>query len=165
MRAQARGQAIARIYDITAGKYDLVVRAGPSYGTQREEAREQIVEIMRSYPPSAPVLGPMFLRNSDWPGADEAAKKLEGGGENPQAQQMQQMQGMIQQGQQRLAQLEQENRELKAQTALKAQELQIKNKEAEARMLEAQAKAQSLLIEAAQPRVAPEPPSNPFGLG
>ena len=74
-------QAIARVFDICAGKYDLIVKAGPNYSTLREETRTEIVEIIRAFPESAPVLGPMYLRHCDWPGADEAAEKLEGMGQ------------------------------------------------------------------------------------
>jgi P-type E1-E2 ATPase len=39
--------------------------------------RAEIVEVIRNWPEAGPVLGPLYLRNSDWPGADEAADKLE----------------------------------------------------------------------------------------
>lgn len=156
-------QAIGRIYDLTAGKYDLVVKAGPSFGTQREQAREEIVEVIRAYPAGAPILGPMYLKNSDWPGADEAAQKMEQmaagpQGPNPQQvqQQMQQMQGALQQAQQKAAELEMQNRELKAGNDLKAFELQIKKQEADTRSFEAQAKAQADMIQASQPQVPPQ---------
>jgi hypothetical protein len=79
--------AIERIYDLTAGKYDLVVKAGPNYTTLREETRAELIEIIRSVPESAQILGPMYLRQSDWPGADEAADKIEAGGVPPEVQQ------------------------------------------------------------------------------
>ncbi len=69
--------AMTRVFDLTAGKYDLVVKAGPNYSTLREETRKEIVDIIRAFPAAATVLGPMYLRHSDWPGADEAADKLE----------------------------------------------------------------------------------------
>lgn len=69
---------MTRVFDLTAGKYDLIVKSGPNYSTLREQTRTEIVEIIRSFPAAAPVLGPMYLRHSDWPGADDAADKLEG---------------------------------------------------------------------------------------
>ena len=42
------GQEVRRIYDLGAGKYDLVVKAGPAFGTQREAAREELVEVIRA---------------------------------------------------------------------------------------------------------------------
>jgi len=79
--------AMTRVFDLTAGKYDLIVKAGPNYSTLREETRKEIVEIIRAFPDAATILGPMYLRHSDWPGADEAADKLEGITENQQAEQ------------------------------------------------------------------------------
>jgi hypothetical protein len=142
---QARGQAISRVYDLTAGKYDLVVRAGPSFGTQREFARAEIVEIIRAFPDSAPILGPMFLENSDWPGADEAAEQLKAmtAPQQQDPQQSQQMQAMMQQAQEQMAQLAQENEALKQQAAAKAKELDIRAFEAVTKRLEVQAKAQN----------------------
>lgn len=79
--------AMTRVFDLTAGKYDLIVKAGPNYSTLREETRKEIVEIIRAFPDAATILGPMYLRHSDWPGAEEAADKLEGITENQQAEQ------------------------------------------------------------------------------
>jgi hypothetical protein len=75
----AQGDPVDRIYDLTAGKYDLIVKSGPSFTSQREEARQELIEIIRSVPESAQVLGPMYLRQSDWPGAEAAADKIEQG--------------------------------------------------------------------------------------
>jgi hypothetical protein len=120
---------VTHVYDITAGKYDLVVKAGPSFGTLREETREEIVEVVRAYPDSAPILGPMYLRNSDWPGAEEAADKLEalaGGGEPQIPPEVQQQ---IQQGMELIQKLQAENEALKADQQGKAQERQIQQQE------------------------------------
>lgn len=162
MEAQMRGQAIGRLYDLTAGKYDLVVKAGPSFGTQREEARAEIVEVVRAYPAAAPVLGPMYLRNSDWPGADDAADKLESmaGGQQDGGSQAQ-----ISQMQQQMMQLELENRALKEANQIKAFEAETKRMEAQVKAQEVAMKGQVALVEAAQPRVAPSPPTNLFGVG
>lgn len=141
-------QGIARIYDLTAGKYDLIVKAGPSYASQREYAQAEIVEIIRAFPDSAPILGPMYLRNSDWPGADEAADKLEqgqGGGDPQQAQQaMAQMQQLAQENQQLKTQLQ----DKQAEHQLKAMELQIKNKEADIKASDVAAREREALLNA-----------------
>lgn len=71
------GQAITRVFDLNAGKYDLTVSTGPSYTTRREEAATQMTEMIRALPASAPIVGPSLVKNLDWPGADEIAKKLE----------------------------------------------------------------------------------------
>jgi hypothetical protein len=148
-RLMQRLGEISRIYDLTAGKYDLVVKAGPAYGTQREYARAEMAQIISQMGESAArVIAPLYLRNSDWPGADEIADKLEAAeaAEGQQGQQEQPdmaMQAMMQQMQQQMQQLAGENNELKQQAALKAQELQIKAFEAETRRLEVQARAQN----------------------
>lgn len=167
-----QAQDVARIYDLTAGKYDLVVKAGPSYGTQREAAREEMVEIIRAVPQSAPVLGPMYLRNSDWPGADEAADKLEQTAAPQQGvapEVAQQMQQQMQAGMARLQELERENEQLKAQWALKARELDIKEQEANTKAHEVKVKELESLIKAQQPQAVTVPQgaqaaSNPMGL-
>ena len=92
---------IQKIYDLTAGKYDLTVRAGPSFTSRREEAASQMIELIRAYPAAAPLVGDLLARNLDWPGADEIAERLKAllpaqlQGESPEAQQAkQQMQAM-----------------------------------------------------------------------
>ena len=65
-----------RIFDLAAGRYDLTVRAGPSFASRREEAASQMIELIRAYPPAAPLIGDLLARNLDWPGADEVARRL-----------------------------------------------------------------------------------------
>lgn len=69
-----------RLYDLTVGKYDVTVKAGPSYASQREETRETIVELIRSLPNAAPeaalILGVKLLEQMDFLGADELAKQI-----------------------------------------------------------------------------------------
>lgn len=67
---------VERVYDLTQGKYDLVVDAGPSYTTRRQEAAENITNFIQAYQPSAPILGPMLAKMSDWPEADKITELL-----------------------------------------------------------------------------------------
>lgn len=67
---------VVRMHDLTAGKYDLVVKAGPSFTTKREEAANQMIELLRSFPQAAPYVGDLLAQNLDWPGAEEIAKRL-----------------------------------------------------------------------------------------
>lgn len=71
------GNAKLAIHDLRVGKYDLVVTAGPSFTSRREEAAAQMIELIRSYPDAAPVIGDLLAKNFDWPGADEIAERLE----------------------------------------------------------------------------------------
>lgn len=66
-----------RLYNIGVGKYDVTVKVGPSYATQREEAREALLEMTRMAPQAALVLGDLILKNMDFPQADEAAKRVQ----------------------------------------------------------------------------------------
>jgi hypothetical protein len=68
---------IEKIYDLTVGKYDLTVTSGPSFTSRREEAANQMIELIRAYPAAAPVIGDLLARNLDWPGADEVAQRLQ----------------------------------------------------------------------------------------
>ncbi|KQX18139.1 MULTISPECIES: portal protein [unclassified Sphingomonas] len=108
----------AGIYNLTLGKYDLTVKAGPSYTSQREEAADMLTELVRANPDSAAILGDLIVENMDIPGGDKAVKRLQAmlppqvrqaeQGENPEAQAaQQQIQQIQQQAQQAIGQLQQ----------------------------------------------------------
>jgi hypothetical protein len=125
-------QAVMAMHDLSVGKYDVVVKSGPSFTSRREEAAMQMTEMMRSFPAAAPIIGPELAKNLDWPGADAIADKLEkmaGGGEPAIPPELQQQ---IEQGQQLIQQLQAENEQLKAekvnqqaQTAIDAQKIDV----------------------------------------
>lgn len=73
---QGRLNQIERIFELGAGRYDLTVRSGPSFTSRREEAASQMIELIRAYPPAAPVMGDLLAKNLDWPGADQIAQRL-----------------------------------------------------------------------------------------
>jgi len=133
------GQAITRIFDLTAGKYDLTVTAGPSFTTRREEAAAQMTEMMRAFPAAAPLIGDIIAKNLDWPGADEIAKRLQAanpaaqgqGGQRDSGNIPPELQQAIQKGQQQIASLTQENQQLKADKAIEAQKLELERFKAE----------------------------------
>jgi hypothetical protein len=64
------------LHDLTVGKYDVTVSSGPSFTSRREEAATQMMELIRSFPDAAPMIGDLIAKNLDWPGADEVAKRL-----------------------------------------------------------------------------------------
>ncbi len=67
-----------RLYDLSTGKYDVVVTIGPSYNTQREEAADGMLNLMESLPDQARMLiADLVTKNMDWPGADEIAERLQ----------------------------------------------------------------------------------------
>jgi hypothetical protein len=110
---------IGRVFDLTAGKYDVTCEAGPSFTTKREEAASQIMEFIRVYPNAAPIVGDILARNMDWPGAMEISERLKQmlppqlQGQDPQAvaaqQQIQQLVQALEQMQKQLADKSQEN--------------------------------------------------------
>jgi len=112
MDQQQDAQNVARVFDLTAGKYDVTCETGPSYTTRREEAASQIIEFMRAVPASAALIGDLLAKNLDWPGAEEIAERLKKmlppqlQGQSPEAQAMQQqVQQLTQQLQQAVQQL------------------------------------------------------------
>jgi hypothetical protein len=131
-----------RIYDLTVGKYDLTVQAGPSYTTRRQEAADQMMQLLQSFPQAAPVIGDLVARNLDWPGADEIAERLKAlapggvpGGpaadplKQQATQQMQQQMGRLGQQLQQVAEakarLEQQLAQLQADRAVDQAKLQV----------------------------------------
>lgn len=104
------GNPLTRVYDLSVGKYDLTVETGPSYTTLRQEASENMVQMIQAYPPLAQVAGDILFKNLDWPGADEIAERLAqmnpaAQGQNPELAKMRQD----------LQKLAQENAQLKLQ--------------------------------------------------
>lgn len=73
--AVKRGAKVVAI-NPTVGQYDVRVKTGPSYTSQREEAAEGISLILQAAPDFAPVLVPELARMRDWPGADKIARAL-----------------------------------------------------------------------------------------
>ena len=64
------------LYNLSVGQYDVDVKTGPSFSTQREETRETLIEIMRQVPDAAAFLGDVLLDHMDFVGADKVAKRL-----------------------------------------------------------------------------------------
>lgn len=74
---QAQVEVNNGVYDLTSGKYDVIVTAGASYASRREEAAYQMSELLRTYPDAAPVVAPLLAKNLDWPEADKIRKQFE----------------------------------------------------------------------------------------
>jgi hypothetical protein len=70
------GQEMQKIYDLTVGKYDVVVSIGPSYTTERDEAATNMLEFMKVVPAAGPLVADIFAKNLDFPGSDEIEKRL-----------------------------------------------------------------------------------------
>ncbi len=145
---QKKGKKVVAI-NPNVGSYDVRVKTGPSYTTQREEAAEGITAVLQAAPNFAPVLAPALVKLRDWPEADRISRMLlamappqvqaianEGQEEEapqipPQVQQQlqqmqeqgQQMAQMLDAGERELERLQIENEKLKAMNQLKTAEL------------------------------------------
>ncbi len=71
-----QGITIEKIYNLGVGKYDVCVTTGPSYMTKRQEALEGMSNLLQGNPELWKVAGDLFVKNMDWPGAQEMAKRF-----------------------------------------------------------------------------------------
>lgn len=141
---------IVKVYDLSVGKYDCIVKAGPSFNTRREQTVQMLTELIRAFPNAAPVLADIMAKNLDMPEADEIKDRLEallppqikqGSVPAEAVQQLQQgaqqLQGQLQQAQAQMQALAQENEQLKQANDLKARELDIKAFDAATKRIQA----------------------------
>ena len=70
------GIEIEKIYNPSVGTYDVMVTTGPSYMTKRQEALESMGQLLQGNPQLWAVAGDLFIKNMDWPGAQEMAKRF-----------------------------------------------------------------------------------------
>jgi Phage P22-like portal protein len=67
---------LQKVFDLTAGKYDVAVSMGKSYAAAREEAADAIMQLVSAQPALMQVVGDLLVKNFDWPMADEIAARL-----------------------------------------------------------------------------------------
>ena len=70
------GNLLHKVYNPSIGKYDVVVATGPSYMTKRQEALDGMAQLLQGNPELWATAGDLFVKNMDWPGAQEMAKRL-----------------------------------------------------------------------------------------
>jgi hypothetical protein len=70
------GNLIEKIYNPSVGKYDVRVITGPGYATKRQEALESMAQLLQGNPQLWSVAGDLFVKNMDWPGAQDLAKRF-----------------------------------------------------------------------------------------
>jgi hypothetical protein len=135
-------QGVKSIHNPGVGEYDVSITVGPSYNTKRMEAAATFVELAKGAadPATALVMSYLTVRNSDFNGAEDAAKMIKallppqvlqavspGGPQTipPQVQaQMQQAQLAMQALQQHNQELITENQQLKAGAQQEAAKIQ-----------------------------------------
>jgi hypothetical protein len=135
---------IDKIYNPNVGKYDVVVATGPGYATKRQEALEAMAQLLQGNPNLWAVAGDLFVKNMDWPGAQEMAKRfaktidpklMADGDKSPELQMAeQQMQAMGQEMEQMHQMIQNVGK------SIEVQEQQRKDFEAEVKMYEAETK-------------------------
>ena len=99
---------IGRIYNLGVGRYDVEVSVGPNFTTRRLEGVDAMQALLQADPQLWQVIGDIYLRNQDWPGAQDMADriaktidpKLKTDPNQPEGDQQAQMQGALQQAQQ-----------------------------------------------------------------
>ena len=135
------GNVIQKIYNPSVGTYDVVITTGPSYLTKRQEAVEAMANILQTSPQLWQVAGDLFIKNMDWPGAQEMAarfrkildpKVLAEDDKSPELQSAEQMiEALTQQLNQAMGLIE------NVQTSMEAQEIKIKAYDAETKRISA----------------------------
>jgi hypothetical protein len=172
---------IQRIYDLSVGKYDLVVDVGTNSPTQRQEQVSQLTELIRSFPEAAPLVADILAENLDLKGADEIARRMKAmlppqiQGQDPQVHALQQqMEQQKQQGlqmindlQQQLHDAQQLTQSLQLSTQIDQQKANIDGYKAETDRLKLEAPAmkpeeiQALVMQTLQQALAGQSPTQP----
>jgi flagellar hook-basal body complex protein FliE len=105
-----------KVFDLTKGKYHVVLSAGPSYATRRQEEAAFLDKVVQAFPQLMQVAGDLVFRAQDSPGAEAIADRLkkmlppqlqddEQGGQTPIPPQVQQQ---MEQAKQMIGQLSQQ---------------------------------------------------------
>ena len=143
-----QGIVLEKIYNLGVGKYDVCVTTGPSYMTKRQEALEAMAQLLQGNPQLWAVAGDLFIKNMDWPGAEEMSKRfaktidpkiMEGGDDSPEMQAAKmQMDAMNQEMEQMMNMLQNIGKSVEVQEQQRADyEAQIKAFDAETKRISA----------------------------
>ena len=139
-----RGIVMEKVYNPGVGKYDVVATTGPGYATKRQEALEAMAQLLQGNPQLWAVAGDLFVKNMDWPGAQEMAKRfaktidpklMSDGEDNPELQAaQQQMQAMGQEMEQMHQMIQNVGK------SIEMQDMERKDFEAQVKLYEAETK-------------------------
>lgn len=69
-------QGHLKMYDLSAGTYDVTVDTGPSFATKRQEAVASMIDLSQTSPQLMQVAGDLIVKNMDWPGATEISERI-----------------------------------------------------------------------------------------
>jgi hypothetical protein len=136
-----KGLVIDKIYNPSVGTYDVCVTTGPGYMTKRQEALDAMSMLLQSNPQLWSVAGDLFIKNMDWPGAQEMAarfakiidpKVMEGEDQSPEMQMAKmQIEALTKELNQVVGMLQ------RVEQSIEAQEVQIKAYDAETKRISA----------------------------
>jgi len=173
---------VMRVYDLTAGKYDLTIKTGPSYTTQRQESVDTMTALIQAQPQLGIILGDLLFKNMDLPESDEIARRLKSM-LPPQAQgedaippelkaKIEEGQKLIEEGAKHIQELEGQLEQAKSSQALAAAKMQleaakldVEREKARTAQFEAETdrmKAQIELMQAQQPQMRPMGTGSPL---
>lgn len=74
--AAAQGIAEQQIHDLAAGRYDVRVKAGVSYASQRQQDQELVGNVIQTNPQMMQLVGDIFFEMLDSPVATRLSKRL-----------------------------------------------------------------------------------------
>lgn len=72
-----QGNTIEKIFNPSVGEYDVMVVSGPGFATKRREALDAMAQLLQATPELWHIAGDLFVKNMDWPGAQELAKRFQ----------------------------------------------------------------------------------------
>lgn len=128
--------------DLSVGMFDVALSTGTSYTTRRVEAAQAMMDAIQVWPQLMSVAGDLVAKAQDWPGAEKLAERLkktippqfleegEEGGVGITPEQLQEMQ-------QKLQELDAENKALKADKTIDFKKLEIDSYNAETQRIRA----------------------------
>ena len=71
-----QGIVMEKVYNPSVGTYDVCVTTGPSYMTKRQESLDAMSQLLQGNPQLWAVAGDLFIKNMDWPGAQEMSQRF-----------------------------------------------------------------------------------------
>jgi hypothetical protein len=72
----ATGQPVMKKISLDEGKYDLILRVGPSNQSAREESLNTLFELVKAWPAVTPLIADLIVKNTDIKEAPEIEKRL-----------------------------------------------------------------------------------------
>ncbi len=142
---------IEKIYNPAIGQYDVMVTTGPSYMTQRQEALDSMAQLLQGNPELWATMGDLFIKNMDWPGAEEMSQRFRQT-MDPQIFQNEDKDPAVRQAEQQMQAMGQQMQQMQGiiqniQQSMEAKELAIKQQDADTKSFDAETKRLNVVSE------------------